>query len=177
MYVMLGYFDTGPLVRLVCSRVQNPLERDRKIGQKVDGLLTGASSTFALSEYTLLELQSNVATMCRGDGINKPPFDIQWGRAAMREVMTLLGSGGPLQVIPPPGNVAERAMALVESATREYGLALRAWDAVHIITAANWGIDNGEAVRLYTTDRDFTRFIGRFRQFGDYVSVIYLDDS
>ena len=61
-------------------------------------------------------------------------------------------------VVASPPKAVEHALVLVRVASRYHGTKLKAWDAVHIITAAGWARAIGDRVTVVTADGDFRRF-------------------
>ena len=88
----------------------------------------------------------------------------------MSKIMTEVKSAS-LKVVAVPPKASEHAMLLVTLATRDHGLKFKAWDATHLITAANWARSLGEPVTIVTADADFQRFIDRHSHFRAFVDL------
>lgn len=167
-----NYFDTSSLMRRAEADVASPSSRNQKIAGRVNGLLSDPNITIAVSEHTLLEFHNSLAADWRDS--QSPEFDKQWAERSLTDVMRIV-EAGRIEIVPVPPKAAEQAMTLITIATRDHNNALRAWDAVHLLTATAWAHKVGSAVRLATTDGDFERFVSYFPHFKAYVDPVNLD--
>lgn len=108
-----------------------------------------------MSELTIIESHDVLSKLLRST--DAPQFNNAWFEQSLNRIMGLLASRR-VTVIAPPPKAAEHALVLVTIASRDHGAKLKAWDAVHIITAAGWARALGQRVTVVTADRDFQRF-------------------
>jgi len=167
-----NYFDTSCLMRRAEADVASPSSRNHRIAERVNELLDDPNTIVAISEHTLLEFHNNIAVDWRRSEASE--FDQQWAERSLADVMQII-EVGQVEIVPIPPKAAEQAMALITIATRDHNNALRAWDAVHLLTATAWAYEVGSAVRLATTDGDFERFVSCFPHFKAYVDPTNLD--
>ena len=81
-------------------------------------------------------------------------------------------AAGRIEIISVPSKAAEQAMYLMKIAVRDRRIALRPWDALHLISAAAWADHLGDRVELATCDTDFQRFVDAFPYFKRFVSIL-----
>lgn len=154
------------------AAVANPNERNKKTSKKVNDIVNDPNIVVAISEHTLLEFHNNIATRWRDTQV--PEYNQEWAEQSLADVMESIASG-QLEIVPVPPKAAEHAMTLVTIATRDHNNSFRAWDAVHLLTAAAWAWEVGSVVKLTTTDTDFERFVSLFSYFKAYVAPNNLD--
>ena len=128
-----------------------------------------------LSDLTIIEFHNTLATNWRTINPEYEEYDQKWVERSQIKVMELLASQR-LILRPIPARAYEHAIALVTLATRDHGNGLRVWDAIHLITAVAWAHDLEEGVELWTTDKDFRRFVDLFPHFEQFVQIRNLDD-
>jgi hypothetical protein len=121
-----------------------------------------------------VEFHNAVAITWRDSRPDYQQYNQPWAEAAMFRVMSLVATGR-YQIIRTPPQAEDHAIALVRLATREYNNSLRAWDAVHLITATTWAHALGTPVELWTSDRGFGRFVGLYPHFKRFVNVVDLN--
>ncbi len=167
----LGYFDTSALMRWVENDVPAPTARNIHVAAQVALLRADPTATLGVSGLTLLELRSVICQDWRSTHADDAAFDADWARASnlgvMREVST-----GRFVVVPVPPKAPEHAATLFDLATSQHGIALGAWDAIHLITAAAWAYREGQVVSLYTCDDDFQRFVDHYGEFSRFVRIV-----
>jgi hypothetical protein len=167
---MSEYFDTDPMMRWAESLVANPIDRSSKIGGVVVGLIESAAIT-AISQITLIELYNLICTYRRGTDASMAQYDDAWIARVEHQLMSWI-AGHRLQVLPPSPKAFQEAIRLVVSATTEHGRKFKAWDALHLYEAAQWSRRVGAKVSLYTSDPDFSAFLGLYPAFAEFVTIV-----
>jgi hypothetical protein len=166
--VTASYLDASALLRWSEAKIPNAESRNTRAAAHLTRLIDGADRV-ALSEITLAEFQSNVATHVRS-----PVFadcDQTWATTVVTEVMGWIATGR-LEVLPSIPRMIAWAFTQVEVATRENGIALAVWDAAHIGYATTWARSLNEVVELLTTDSNFTTFLGAYPAFAVHIRVV-----
>jgi hypothetical protein len=149
------YLDACTTAGWCCASVAEALPIDVACGAIVDGLLARDDSVIGVSELTILESHNVLSRLLRST--DAPHFDNAWFEGSLDRIMAHLASRR-VTVIASPPKAAEHALVLVTVASRDHRAKLKAWDAVHIITAAGWARALGERVTVVTADGDFRRF-------------------
>lgn len=165
------YLDTCTTVGWCCAPVLSALPIDVACGAVVDRLLA-EDSVVGLSELTIIESHDVLSKLLRST--DSRHFDNAWFEQSLDRVMDLLASRR-VTVIAAPPKAIEHALVLVTVASRDHGTKLKAWDAVHIITAAGWARATEERVTVVTADSDFQRFFnlqGHFSALLDLEQVV-----
>jgi hypothetical protein len=169
------YLDTSALVRMAESNVLHPSDRNQHAGQPVISLCGDPKRIAGLSDLTIIEFHNALASDWRTAGADYNEYDQAWVESAQMKVMGMVANGSlTFRRVPP--QAAEQAIALVTLATRDHGNGLRTWDAMHLITAAEWAHELTHKVELWTTDTDFGRFVDLFPHFQQFVQIRNLDD-
>ena len=171
----LGYFDTSALMRWVERDVEQPQERNVRVGDAVDELLKG-ESPLAVSDLTLVEFRAAVAEVWRRSEPGVAECDAAWAQRAKVALIERVADGR-IAIVPAPPHAYEHAMTLVDMAARDHGLALGTWDAVHLITACAWAYAQGARIRLYTTNGHFEKFTRAYPHFERFAEIVHLDLS
>ena len=169
------YLDTSALMRMVECDVKSPSARNRHAGGPVAQLCADQAPLVGLSSLTIIEFHNTLATNWRTGGTEYEEYDQEWVDRSQVKVMELLATQR-LILRSIPARADEQAIALVTVATRDHGNGLRVWDAIHLITAAAWAHELQATVELWTTDRDFRRFVDLFPEFKQFVQIRNLDD-
>lgn len=149
------YLDACTTAGWCCSNVGGALPIDIASGAVVNGLLARKDSVVGISELTIIEMHDVLAKQLRSTG--SPQYNNAWFQQSLDRVMDLLANRR-VTVISSPPKAVEHALVLVTVASRDHGTKLKAWDAVHIITAAGWARTIGDRVTVVTADGDFKRF-------------------
>lgn len=149
------YLDACTTAGWCCSTVGGAPPIDLACGGVVDALLARNDSVVGMSELTIIETHDVLSKLLRST--DSPHFDNAWFEQSLDRVMDLLANRRVTVVASPPKAV-EHALVLVRIASRDHGTKLKAWDAVHIITAAGWARAIGDRVTVVTADGDFQRF-------------------
>jgi predicted nucleic acid-binding protein len=136
--------------------------------EAVEALLAEAETVLAVSEVTVLEYSSTLTQYWRMN--EKPSHDQAWAERSLEALMRRIASGR-IAIVPIPLKAGEHAMQLMTVATRDRGIALHTWDAVHLITATAWADTLGQQVELVTCDDDYKRFVTAFPYFGEFVTI------
>jgi hypothetical protein len=142
----------------------------------VQGICDDVEKVIAVSALTLIEFHNALASTWRNEQPAYQQYDQSWVQESSVEVMEFVASGR-FMIIPNPPSAPDHAIALVRLATREFNNGLRAWDAVHLITATAWAYKLGFAVDLWTSDKDFGSFVDLFPHFKRFVSVVDINPS
>lgn len=169
------YLDTSALVRMVECDISNPSSRNLHAGGPVVQLLESEELEVGLSSLTIVEFHNTLATNWRTNNDGYLEYDQAWVERSQVRVMELVATGR-LILRTVPSHAEQHALALVTLATRSFGNGLRIWDAIHLITATAWAHEFQATVELWTTDRDFGRFVDLFPYFRRFVRVHNLDD-
>lgn len=170
----MPYLDTSALVRRAELAAATPCPRSVRAGTPVATLLQGAGCLAATSEIGLVEFRDVVTTLWRDTMAANLEYDETWFETVWNQVMGDVAAGR-LTVLYQPYRVLEQAMHLVTMATRDHGRKLRAWDAVHLITAVGWSVSTNSAVELWTTDTDYSVFTTLYPHFSSRITVRNLD--
>ncbi len=168
------YLDTCCLIRRAELSGPAPTVRTQHAGPPVVALLRQATASIATSQIGLAEFHDVVTTMWRN--VN-PPDDVYnetWCDNAIAETLRDV-EARRLGILPLPPKVFEKAMTLVTMSTRQHGRKFRVWDAIHLITAVAWSVDQQTKVELWTTDGDFDGFVGVYPYFANHVKIVHLD--
>lgn len=161
------YFDTSALV-LWAEASNSSADARAVIGRTaVETLFNDASVSLALSELTILEYSNSLITLWRTS--SKPQFDQSWAEDNLNALMKHVADGRAT-VVSAPRWSPEQAIALMTVATRR-NVGLKAWDSIHLVTAANWSNQLGQIVELVTCDEDFENFGAVFDFFDNQVVV------
>jgi predicted nucleic acid-binding protein len=163
------YFDTCALARWAEGDVTTPTLRARDGRAAVQTLLGEAETTLGLSEVTVLEYSSVLAQLWRQS--EYPEHDQAWADRCLDALMGQIASGR-IEIIPVPPKAAEQVMYLMKIAVRDRQIALRPWDALHLISATAWAEQLGHDVELATCDSDFDRFVNAFPYFRRFVTIL-----
>lgn len=163
------YFDTCALARWAEGDVAAPTDRAREGRAAVEVLLAETETTLGLSEVTVLEYSSVLAKACGQS--EYPNLDQPWAERCLDALMQHMAAGR-IAIVPVPPRAAEQAMYLMKIAVRDRRIALRPWDALHLISAAAWADRLGVHVELATCDTDFERFVNAFQYFERFVSIL-----
>lgn len=169
------YLDTSALVRMVECDVTRPSVRSLHAGRPVAKLCAKQVPAVGLSSLTIVEFHNALATNWRSNDAGQQEYDQAWVDRSQVKVMKFLARQR-LTLRSVPARADEHAIALVTLATRDHGNGLRVWDAIHLITAAAWAHEVQATVELWTTDRDFGRFVDLFPEFKQFVQIRNLDD-
>lgn len=164
------YFDSCSLMYTAEARVQTASARIRSIEPVLWSILDDPQRLCACSELTLIELHNTLATHWRDTA--RPGCDQEWVTASTAVIHERV-SDGRLVVLDTPPKAIEHVMSLVTIATADRR-ALRAWDALHVVVAAQWSYSSGQAVEIVTTDPDFDAAL-EISGLGRYVSLLNLD--
>jgi hypothetical protein len=148
-----------------------PDDRDARARAALLAAFADPDVRVALSEHTLLEF-SGVLTQRVGMG-EFPDCTEDWYERSFGAVMGAIANGD-IEIVPVPPKAAEHAIVLRRIATRDYGIAFRVWDALHLITATGWADALQLSVELWTADSDFRRFLDHFSYFEAYVTLLLL---
>ena len=168
------YLDTSALMRMVECDVQCPSPRNQHAGGPVAQLCLSQAPTVGLSPLTIVEFHDAIAKNWRMNDPQYKEFDQAWVERSQVRVMELLAMQRlTLRLV--PQRAYEHAITLMTLATRDHGIGLRVWDAIHLITASAWGHELQETVELWTTDKGFGRFVGLFPHFRQFVRIRNLD--
>lgn len=167
----LTYLDTSSLIRRAAFRAASVNPRDTAIGPVVEALLDSPERIYACSELTLLEFHSNITTMLRGNG--NADWNYEWWLKARSDLLAEI-AGGKITVLSMPPKATEHVMALITLATREHRRALKAWDAMHVVSAAGWAYAKDSKVEIITSDSDFEGALA-VTDFEGHLSVLNLD--
>lgn len=151
------YLDACTVASWCCAPV-SAVPIDLECGRVLDQLLADADVVVALSELTLVETHDVLSKLLRSTDPSTSQYDVAWFEQALGRVMALLGSRR-VEVVASPPKAAEHALVLVTVASRDHGAKLKAWDAVHIITASGWARSLQNRVALVTADSDFEKFL------------------
>ncbi len=127
-----------------------------------------------LSSLTIVEFHNTLATNWRANNPGYKEFDQAWVERSQVKVMDLVARQR-LILRSAPARAVEHALALVTLATRDHRNGLRVWDAIHLITAATWAHELQATVGLWTTDKDFGKFVDLFPHFKQFVQIRNLD--
>lgn len=130
---------------------------DHASAATVEALLARDDVAIGISELTIIETHDVLSKRLRSPDPVHLEFDGSWFDGSMNRIMGLISSRR-VSVIGSPPKAAEHAMVLVRVASRDHGIKLKAWDAIHIITAAGWSRALGRRVTVVTADHDFQRF-------------------
>lgn len=168
------YLDTSALMRMVECDVSCPSARNLHAGRPVAQLCAAPAPPVGLSSLTIIEFHDVLVTNWRMSDASYKQFDQAWVELSQVKVMEMLASQ-QLIILPVPPRADEHAIALVTLATRDHGNGLRVWDAIHLITAANWARETQAHVELWTTDQDFQKFVDLFPDFKQFVQIRNLD--
>lgn len=163
------YFDTCALARWAEGDVAAPSDRARDGRLAVEALLGESGTTLGLSEITVLEYSSVLTQFWRQS--ENPTHDQPWADRCLDALMQQIAVGR-IEIISVPPKAAEQAMYLMKIAVRDRRIALRPWDALHLISAAGWADRLDDRVELATCDADFQRFVDAFPYFGRFVSIL-----
>lgn len=163
------YFDTCALARWAEGDVLTPSDRGRDGRAAVEALLSDSKTTLGLSEVTVLEYSSVLTQLWRQS--EYPIHDQPWAERCLDALMQQIAIGR-IEIVSVPPKAAEHAMYLMKIAVRDRRIALRPWDALHLISAVAWADRLGERVELATCDTDFQRFVDAFPYFGRFVSIL-----
>ena len=169
------YLDTSALVRMVECDVGSPSARSLRAGGPVAQLCVDQAPLVGLSGLTILEFHNTLAVNWRTTDAGYEQYDQAWVERSQVKVMELLARKR-LVLRAAPAHADEHAIALVTLATRDHRNGLRVWDAIHLITAAAWAHEIKATVELWTTDRDFRKFVDLFPHFERFVLIRNLDD-
>lgn len=163
------YLDTCALARWAEGDVSTPTERARDGRSAVEHLLSEGETRLALSEVTVLEYSSVLAQLWRQS--EYPIHDQPWAERSLDALMEQIATGR-IEVVPVPPNAAEHVMYLMKIAVRDRRIALRPWDALHLVSATAWADQLDQHVELATCDTDFRRFVDAFPYFSEFVSIL-----
>lgn len=163
------YFDTCALARWAEGDVTTPTDRARDGRAAVETLLSETGTALGLSEVTVLEYSSVLAQLWRQS--EYPAHDQPWAERCLDALMQQIAVGR-IEIVSVPPTAAEQAMYLMKIAVRDRRIALRPWDALHLISATAWADELGHHVELATCDSDFQRFVDAFPYFGQFVSIL-----
>lgn len=166
------YLDASALMRRAESGAVDSTPRNRLIAPVVNRILADPSNRVACSETTLLEFHNNITLNTRKLQTNST-WTTTWWEQSRLEVYRDIAEGR-LMVIPPPKKSAEHVMSLVTIATQRFQRGLRAWDALHVVTAASWAYDLDERVSIVTSDDDFD-VSAVFDDFGGRITIFNVD--
>ena len=168
------YFDASTLVRSAEAKGAAPPPRSRHCDGLIQAAYTDHDRLIGVSRLSIIEFHNAVAITWRDNSPTYQQYDRTWAETVTIDIMGMVTSGR-FQVVPTPAQAEDHALALVRLATREMGLGLHAWDAVHLVTASAWAHSLGEPVELWTTDRGFRKFVDAFPHFKSFVTVIDLN--
>src|SRR6266480_6508547 len=158
------------MVRAAEVSGSNPSSLAVHRGTPVVTLYADLGRVVGVSQLTLIEFHSAVASTWRNQEPGCQQYDQAWAERVVVQAMTMVANGR-IEVVRLPVRVEEQALALVTAATRGFNNGLKAWDAVHIVTAAAWAYSVGSVVELWTSDKDFGKFMVGFGHFTRFLTV------
>ncbi len=167
----LTYLDTSALMRRAEALAHDASTRNKTIAPQIMSILDDPTRLLACSELTLVEYHNNLTTNWRNGQL--PGCDQIWWASARSDLLDRVASG-VVRVLPTPPKAIEQTMSLVTAATRDHGGALRAWDALHVVVAANWAHAAGGMVELVTSDGDFDPVL-EIAGFDKHLKIVNLD--
>lgn len=162
-------------MRMAECDVKQPSPRNGHAGGPVNHLCADSDPPAGLSYLTIVEFHDALATNWRMNDAGYEEYDQEWVEGSQVKVMKLLARRR-LTLRTVPSRAYEHAIALVTLATRDHSNGLRVWDAIHLITASAWAHELQSQVELWTTDKDFQRFVDLFPEFKQFIHIRNLDD-
>jgi len=136
--------------------------------------LNQVAPVLGVSSLGLVEFHNVLARNWRSTDAVDSQYDQAWVESEQDRIMRAIISRR-IVIVATPSKFEEKALVLVKMATRDHGMALGAWDAVHLVTAVAWSFDLQNPIDLWTTDAHYDRFLGLYTHFSRYVSVVNLD--
>lgn len=170
MTLQYTYLDASALMRMVDGDLPTSSPRNVRIKELMGAILADRERRIACSEITIMEFHSALTTYWRSP-------DPAWDRAQWelsRGVVMRLIEFGRVEVLPSPARLIEQAMTLVTIGTRDFGRAVRSWDAAHMLVANWWASHVDAAVEIVTSDQHFS-FVDEYPPFTGRLSVLNLD--
>ena len=163
------YLDASVVVHYALGINGSPEQGDQKGEQGLQALLD-SDARLGASPVTVAEFSSVMYTKLRDGagwlaGFDEAAVD-RADAAFMRWIAT-----GRVRIRPLGARAFEMGMAYVSSASRQQRK-MKAWDAIHLYEACRWARELNEQVVLATADKDFTRFLEVFPEFGKQVRLL-----
>jgi predicted nucleic acid-binding protein len=161
--------DASVLVHYALGINGSPEPGDQNGTQGLQALID-SDARLGASPITLAEFSSVMYTKLRDSAGWLASFDEAAVDRADAELMRWIATG-QVRIRPLGARAFEMGMAYVSSASRQQRK-MKAWDAIHLYEACRWARELDEQVVLATADKDFTRFVDIFPEFGRQVRLL-----